>query len=164
MKRDALGVRAYTTCGTPWWSGVSYVGISLDGMGHINDQFRGRLGAWDRAVQGIRNCKKHGVRVGLRLTLTKRNLLDLNELFDFFETEGLERACFYHFVPSGRGRKIADQDLTHNQTRNAVNTILAKAKKLKGSGRNTDILTVDNHVDGVYIYLKLLENRLHRGV
>ena len=81
---------------------VSYVGISLDGIGKINDQFRGVKGAFDRAVSGIRNCQDAGVRIGLRLTLTKRNVQDLESLFDFFEKENIERACFYHFVPSGR--------------------------------------------------------------
>jgi radical SAM protein with 4Fe4S-binding SPASM domain len=137
--------------------GVSYVGISLDGIGRINDQFRGVEGAFERAVAGIRNCQDAGVRIGLRLTLTKRNVQDLESLFDFFEAENIERACFYHFVPSGRGENIAKEDLTHKQTRDAVDTILAKTKQYKQAGRKTDILTVDNHVDGVYLYLKLKE-------
>jgi radical SAM protein with 4Fe4S-binding SPASM domain len=81
----------------------------------------------------------------------------LQRLFDFFEAEGIERACFYHLVPSGRGGAIADECLSHSQSREAVETILAKTKGLKESGRKTDILTVDNHVDGVYLYLKLLK-------
>ena len=137
--------------------GVSYVGISLDGIGPINDKFRGVDGAFDMAVSGIRNCMTVGVRVGLRLTLTKRNVQDLERLFDFFEEEGIERACFYHLVPSGRGQVIASEDLTHAQSRAAIETILAKTKQFKESGKKTDILTVDNHVDGVYLYLKLLK-------
>ncbi len=99
--------------------GVSYVGISLDGIGPINDKFRGVSGAFERAVRGIRNCQAAGVRVGLRLTLTQRNAQDIDGLFDFFEAQGVERACFYHLVPSGRGRAIANDDLTHAQTREA---------------------------------------------
>jgi radical SAM protein with 4Fe4S-binding SPASM domain len=136
---------------------VSYVGISLDGMDQINDEFRGVAGAFDKAVKGIKNCQDTGIRVGLRLTLTRRNIQDLQRLFDFFEAEGIERACFYHLVPSGRGGAIADEGLSHSQSREAVETILAKTKGLKESGRKTDILTVDNHVDGVYLYLKLLK-------
>jgi radical SAM protein with 4Fe4S-binding SPASM domain len=137
--------------------GVSYVGISLDGIGDINDKFRGVAGAFDKAVAGIKNCQDAGVRIGLRLTLTKRNVQDLERLFEFFESENIERACFYHFVPSGRGENIASEDLTHAQTRDAVEAILARTKMFKQAGRTTDILTVDNHVDGVYIYLKLLK-------
>jgi len=136
--------------------GVSYVGISLDGIGPINDKFRGVSGAFERAVQGIRNCRGAGVRVGLRLTLTRRNVQDIEGLFEFFEAEGIERACFYHLVPSGRGKAIANEDLTHAESRNALDRILAKARSFKQAGRQTDILTVDNHVDGVYLYLKLV--------
>lgn len=137
--------------------GVSYVGISLDGVGPINDKFRGVDGAFERAVRGIRNCRRAGVRIGLRLTLTQRNVQDLEALFDFFETENIERACFYHLVPSGRGGAISTEDLTHVQSRSAIEMILAKTEQYKQAGRKTDILTVDNHVDGVYLYLKLLE-------
>ncbi|MDD5458715.1 MAG: radical SAM protein [Phycisphaerae bacterium] len=136
---------------------VSYVGISLDGIGDINDKFRGVEGAFDRAVAGIRNCMDADIRVGLRLTLTQRNLEDLKGLFNFFEAEKIERACFYHFVPSGRGKGIFNEDLTHTQTRAAIEMILSETKRFKEMGRKTDILTVDNHVDGVYLYLKLLE-------
>ncbi|MBA7615235.1 putative mycofactocin radical SAM maturase MftC [subsurface metagenome] len=137
--------------------GVSYVGVSLDGIGQINDKFRGVAGAFDKAVRGVKNCQDAGIRVGLRLTLTQRNVQDLQRLFDFFEAEGIERACFYHLVPSGRGRAIADEDLSHSQSRTAIETILARTRRLKESGRKTDILMVDNHVDGVYLYLKLLK-------
>ncbi|MHC4637249.1 MAG: radical SAM protein, partial [Planctomycetota bacterium] len=143
--------------------GVSYVGISLDGIGPINDKFRGVDGAFDRAVKGIRNCKNAGVRVGLRLTLTRRNVQDIEALFDFFESENIERACFYHLVPSGRGSDIASEDLTHAQSREAIEIILAKTKQFKDAGRKTDILTVDNHVDGIYLYLKLLKEDPHRA-
>ena len=96
------------------------------------------------------------MRVGLRLTLTQRNAQDIEGLFDFFEAQGVERACFYHLVPSGRGRAIANDDLTHAQTREALDRILARTRLFRQAGRKTDILTVDNHVDGAYLYLKLL--------
>jgi radical SAM protein with 4Fe4S-binding SPASM domain len=143
--------------------GVSYVGISLDGIGDINDKFRGVSGAFDRAVAGIKNCQDAGVRIGLRLTLTRRNVQDLEGLFDFFEAKKIERACFYHFVPSGRGGIMADEDLTHAQSRDAVEMILAKTRSFKEAGRTTDILTVDNHVDGVYTYLRLAEQDAARA-
>jgi Fe-coproporphyrin III synthase len=143
--------------------GVSYVGISLDGIGPVNDKFRGVTGAFERAAEGIRNCQDAGVRIGLRLTLTKKNVQDLESLFDFFESQQIERACFYHFVPSGRGGTMADEDLTHAQSREAVEMILAKTKSFKQAGRVTDILTVDNHVDGVYVYLKLKQEDSKRA-
>jgi len=143
--------------------GVSYVGISLDGIGPVNDKFRGVEGAFERTVAGIRNCQKAGVRVGLRLTLTGQNVQDLEGLFDFFEAEGIERACFYHLVPSGRGGDMSDERLTSAQSRAAIEMILAKTKQFKEAGKQTDILTVDNHVDGVYTYLKLQQEDPERA-
>jgi len=143
--------------------GVSYVGISLDGIGKVNDEFRGSAGAFEKAVCGIRNCQDAGTRIGLRLTLTQKNVQDLDALFGFFDSERIERACFYHFVPSGRGDKISQEDLTHAQSRKAIDTILARTKIFKEAHRKTDILTVDNHVDGVYLYLKMLKEDTERA-
>jgi radical SAM protein with 4Fe4S-binding SPASM domain len=134
---------------------VSYVGVSLDGMGPANDAFRGVGGAFDRAVTGIGAAQKAGLRTGLRLTLTGRNLGELANIFHFIESHGIERACFYHLVPSGRGAGLAADRLTHGQTREAIDLICERTAFLQKS-RQTDILTVDNHADGPYIFLKLL--------
>jgi radical SAM protein with 4Fe4S-binding SPASM domain len=138
-------------------SGVVYVGISLDGMEEVNDRFRGMEGAFRRAMEGFDNCREVNQRVGLRLTLTHMNYLDLNRIFDFIEEEGINRACFYHLVYSGRGLDITKDDLTHAESRKAMDVILERTKDYFERGRDINILTVDNHADGVYIYRKLLE-------
>ena len=55
--------------------GLSYVGISLDGMEEINDRFRGVKGAFKSALSGIENCQEAGIKVGLRFTINKFNKL-----------------------------------------------------------------------------------------
>ena len=135
--------------------GVSYVGISLDGIGATNDRFRGHKGAFDKAMAGFRNCKLVDQRVGLRMTLTKRNCQDLDRIFDFIEAEAIDRACFYHLVYSGRGN--AADELTPDVARAAVDTILRRTKDFAARGLRKEIFTVDNHADGPYLYLKLRE-------
>lgn len=137
--------------------GVSYVGISLDGVGEVNDRFRGKKGAFDEALAGFRACVAAGQKVGLRLTLTQSNLDNLNNIFDLIDRENIPRACFYHLVYSGRGGKLQEQDLAHQQTRRAVDLIIERTVQLQAKGKDVDILTVDNHTDGVYLYLKLLD-------
>lgn len=144
-------------------AGIVYVGISLDGMEKVNDQFRGVKGAFSKAMKGFENCISVGQRVGLRLTLTKQNYKDLNEIFDFIEKEGINRACFYHLVYSGRGKDIYKDDLTHSESRDAMNIILARTKDFFDRNLDINILTVDNHADGVFIYLKLLEQSSDRA-
>ncbi|HEX5275481.1 MAG TPA: radical SAM protein [Candidatus Rubrimentiphilum sp.] len=136
--------------------GFSYVGISIDGIGPTNDAFRGAAGAYDRAVRGIRNCKAAGQKVGLRLTLTPQTAQDLDEIFDFIEAEGIDRACFYHLVPTGRGR--GDMMLDPAQTRTALDTIFKRTREFAANGSPREILTVDNHADAAYLYLTLLED------
>jgi radical SAM protein with 4Fe4S-binding SPASM domain len=138
-------------------AGLIYVGISLDGMGEVNDRFRGKKGAFEAAMAGFRNSVEVGQRVGLRLTLTQRNFQDLNAIFDFIEREKINRACFYHLVYAGRGNKMREDDLTHEQSRQAMDIILQRTEDFQSRGLNIDILTVDNHVDGVYLYLQLLK-------
>ncbi len=137
--------------------GFIYVGISLDGIGEINDYFRGKKGAFDKAVRGFKNCVKVGQRVGLRLTLTRHNYENLHQIFDFIEAEGVQRACFYHLVYAGRGESLTDDDLTHEETRHAMDIIMDRTEDFHKRGLHKDILTVDNHVDGPYLYMKLLE-------
>ena len=50
---------------------MAYVGVSLDGIGKDNDKFRGARGAFGKAIEGIKNCKKVDQKVGLRFTISK---------------------------------------------------------------------------------------------
>jgi radical SAM protein with 4Fe4S-binding SPASM domain len=117
-----------------------------------------------RAMKGFENCAAAGQRVGLRLTLTKRNYEDLDRIFDFIEKEGINRACFYHLVYSGRGGEMFADDLTHRQARGAMDRIFARTRDFFERGRDINILTVDNHADGVYLYLKLRDTDKQRAL
>jgi radical SAM protein with 4Fe4S-binding SPASM domain len=110
---------------------------------------------------GIRNCKKAGQKVGLRLTLTPQIVSDLEAIFDFIEREDVDRACFYHLVPSGRGRDTAS--LTHNQSRLAVETIFRRTREFAAKGTPREILTVDNHADAAYLYQTVLREDPQRA-
>ncbi len=144
--------------------GFIYVGISLDGIGETNDSFRGMEGAFSLAMRGFQNCRDVGQRVGLRLTLTRRNVSDLDRIFDFIIKERIPRACFYHLVYSGRGRALESEDLTHEESRNALDVICRRTRDAVERGNDLDVLTVDNHVDGPYIYLKLLKEDRARAL
>ncbi len=137
--------------------GVGYVGVSLDGVGAVNDRFRGREGAFETALAGIRHCLEAALRVGLRFTINSRNYDQLPAIFDLLEQEGIPRACFYHLVYSGRGKAMQEEDLTHAQSRQVLDLIMERTLDFHRRGITKEILTVDNHADGVYLYLKLLE-------
>lgn len=137
-------------------AGVSYVGISLDGLAEVNDHFRGKAGAFAAALRGIRNCRAAGQKTGLRFTLSRHNLAELDRILDLVEAEDIPRICFYHLVPSGRGRDISDSLPAHAETRRALDRIVERARDFARRGLHKEILTVDNHADGGYLHLKLL--------
>jgi len=137
--------------------GLSYMGVSLDGTGEIHDKFRGVKGAFDAAVRGIRYCQDAGIKVGVRFAITGENSSEIPAIFDFIEKNNIPRACFYHLVYSGRGSALADNDLSHIETREVVDLIMDRTRDLFDRGMSKEILTVDNHADGPYIYLRLLK-------
>lgn len=135
--------------------GFSEIGISLDGMGENNDRFRGRSGAFQSALNGIRNCVRLGLRVSLRLTMTSHNRLEIPSIMGLSEDEGINRICFYHLAYSGRGGELQQQDMSHAETRQAIDNICAITQDMHYRGQKKEVLTVGSHSDGVYLYLKL---------
>ena len=144
-------------------AGFAEVGLSLDGSGTNNDRFRGQNGAFDKTLTGIRNCVSFGLRVSLRLTITRFNYHEIPSIFQLVEKESIDRVCFYHLAYSGRGHKLQQDDVTHLQTRAVLDTICEHTLDLYRRGFKKEILTVGNHADGVYLYLKLKKTDSERA-
>jgi 12,18-didecarboxysiroheme deacetylase len=143
--------------------GLSYVGISLDGMQEINDRFRGVKGAFQSALEGIKNSQDAGIKVGLRFTVNKFNVNEIPKIFQLLEEMDIPRVCFYHLVYAGRGSKLVKDDLSHAETRKAVDLIIDETRRLFAKGKPKEVLTVDNHADGPYVYLRLLKEDPQRA-
>ncbi len=142
---------------------VSYVGVSLDGIGAVHDRFRGTKGAFEKSLQGIRNCLEAGVKVGLRFTITRQNQNQVNGIFNLVEEEGIPRVCFYHLVYAGRGKRTARIIMSSEESRTVVNTIFQRVRGLYAKGLSTEVLTVDNHADAPYLYMTLLKENPSRA-
>ncbi|ATU09300.1 12,18-didecarboxysiroheme deacetylase [Methanohalophilus portucalensis] len=143
--------------------GLSYVGISIDGTEETNDRFRGQQGAFKKALEGVHNCMKAGIKVGLRFTINKSNFREIPAIFDLLEEEGIPRICFYHLVYAGRGSDLIKQDLAHEESRETVDLIMDRTKQLYEKGIKPEVLTVDNHCDAPYLYMKLKDEEPERA-
>ena len=143
--------------------GLSYVGISLDGMQPVNDRFRGVPGSFNKALNGIRNCQNAGIKVGLRFTINRYNVDEIPSIFDLLEEMNIPRVCFYHLVYAGRGSEMVKEDLSPEETRKAVDLIIDRTRALHDKGLTKEVLTVDNHADGPYLYLRLLKENPRRA-
>ena len=78
------------------------------------------------------------------------------ELSDLLEKHDIPRVCFYHLVYAGRGSELIKVDLSHEETRAAVDLIIDRTTDLHNRGYLKEVLTVDNHADGPYLYLRML--------
>jgi len=143
--------------------GFGEVGISIDGIGERNDRFRGSKGAFDAALQGIRNCVALGQRVSIRFTISRHNYTDLPAVFELIERENIDRACFYHLAYTGRAHNMVSDDLSHEETRAAVDLICDHTLDLHKRGLDKEILTVGNHADAVYLFLKISQEQPERA-
>lgn len=137
--------------------GLMYVGVSLDGLRDVNDRFRGQDGAFDRALQGIRNSIDAGNKTGLRFTITRYNQDDLAGIMDLLHEESVERMCMYHLDYVGRGEEIRQHDLTGEEKRSALDTLFEKTQEINEDGQRFEVLTVGHYADGAYLYMKLKE-------
>lgn len=138
-------------------TGFDYVGISLDGVGRTHDRFRGQVGSFDKALEGMRNCREEGLKVGLRFTLTQNNLPDLPAVFNLAEREAIDKIYLSHLVYSGRGKANNAMDLTVDQAREAMRFIIEKARTYAATGDKPEIVTGNNEADAVFFLLNEME-------
>ena len=135
--------------------GLSYVGISMDGGEDVHDKFRAMPGSFKKALEGIAHCQAEGLKVGLRFTINRRNAGEVPLLFDLVRDFEVPRICFYHLVYSGRGSELIAEDLDHAETRAILDVIMDRTRALFDAGTPKEVLTVDNHADGPYIWMRL---------
>ena len=132
--------------------GYDYVGVSLDGLGATHDRFRGREGAFDAALAGLRECGRRGVKTGLRFTMTQDNHHQLPDLIDLAVAEGIDKFYLSHHVYAGRGNKNRGDDATRNITRNAMTMLFDRAWQALERGEDREFVTGNNDADAVFLY------------
>lgn len=143
-------------------TGFGYVGVSIDGLSRTHDRFRGIPGSFDMAINGLRVLRQEGVRVGVRFTINKHNYRELPQIIDLVVKENIPRFCMYHLVYAGRGREMVKQDTINEDRLRYIEFLCQKALELYWAGVETEILTTDNHADGVVILDYIAKNHPQR--
>lgn len=129
----------------------NYVGISIDGMRETHDKFRRKQGAFDEAMKGIRLCRDHGIKVGLRFTMTQDNYAELPDLLQLMDDEGLDKFYFSHLNYAGRGDINRKDDVAHKRTRDAMDLLFNATMQSVQSENQKEFVTGNNDADGVYL-------------
>jgi MoaA/NifB/PqqE/SkfB family radical SAM enzyme len=90
--------------------GVDTINFSLDsGIPEMHDLFRLRYGSFDRVMEGIRLCKKYGIKVIINTVVHKENIYtaQFRSLLDLAEREGLLlNTLFAKGVGNFKGRDV----------------------------------------------------------
>ncbi len=131
----------------------NYVGISLDGIGATHDRFRGEPGAFDAALAGVRRCRAHGIKVGLRMTITQETIHELPDILELMAAEDVDKLYVSHLNYGGRGNVNRGSDARHAMTREAMDRIFEAALASVQSGRPREFVTGNNDADGAYLLL-----------
>jgi AdoMet-dependent heme synthase len=93
-------------------SGVRRVSISLDGADALtHDTFRGIPGAFDAAVQALRNLKALGMSVQINMTIARHNARQLPEVLELAKRLGADALHTFLLVPVGCGVDIAAEQM-----------------------------------------------------
>jgi heme b synthase len=91
-------------------AGIVRASISLDGPNAaVHDAFRGRAGAFDRAVAGLKRLQAAGVETQINTTVARHNVDTLPEVLALATDLGVKALHLFLLVPVGCGLEIADE-------------------------------------------------------
>ena len=131
--------------------GYDYVGISIDGIKQTHDLFRRKQGAFDASMDGIRLCREHGIKVGLRFTLTEDNAVELPDMLQLMQAEDINKFYLSHLNYAGRGNRNRDSDVQLGITRQAMELLFETALEHAQDGSDLEIVTGNNDADGAFL-------------
>ena len=110
---------------------ISRVGISLDfPISALQDDFRGKKGAFEAALAGIVNARSAGVEVQINCTVTRLNAAHLNDLLSLALDMGAVAFHPFLLVPTGRGKDLESVELTPQEYERTLNWIYDKQVEL----------------------------------
>jgi heme d1 biosynthesis radical SAM protein NirJ len=138
-----------------------YVGISIDGLEAVHDDWRQLKGSFAASMHAIDLCRGHGIRVGLRTTLTQNNYPQLPALLALMREHDVQKFYLSHLNYSGRGKRSRSRkaDAHHQMTRDAMYQLFEQAWDDVQHGRETDFVSGNNDADAVLL-LQWVEARL----
>lgn len=127
-----------------------YIGVSLDGMREAHDKFRQKQGSFDASLAGIRLCRDHGIKAGVRFTLTQDNAHDFDALLQLMDDEDIDKFYLSHLNYGGRGNKNRKDDAEFQLTRNVMDALFEKSLNWERQGLHREVVTGNNDADAVY--------------
>jgi len=96
--------------------GVEGIAASIDFVKpEHHDEYRGVPGAFQRAIEGIKNAASEGLYIHINVTLSKLNLDQLEDLMRLSDRLGAYVVFLYQLLPFGRGEELKNLLLTREE-------------------------------------------------
>jgi len=103
--------------------GVDYVEISVDGATpQVHNDFRGMPGAFEKTMEGIKNCVEEGLDTCMATVLHRDNVAELDKLIEMRKQLGI-RFMHFNYIPTGRAKAYVELDLTPEERLHVLETI-----------------------------------------
>jgi len=111
--------------------GTMGVGISLDSTDPAkHDKFRAFPGAWEGAVQGMKNCREAGLPFQIHTTVVDWNMEEVLDITDFAVKLGAMAHHIFFLVPTGRAVNIEEESLRAEQYEELLTKIMKKQQEV----------------------------------
>ena len=112
-------------------AGIDRISLSIDGATAVtHDDFRRVPGAFDEVMRGIEAAKKAGIEFQINTTVTKVNLAELPDILRLAIEVGAVAFHPFLLVPTGRGKELADQELSPEQYEETLNWVYDQRGRL----------------------------------
>lgn len=112
---------------------IARVAISLDfPTADLQDRFRGVPGAYDKAMQGMRNVRAAGIPLQINATVTKMNAPYMEDLVKIALDAGATAFHPFLLVPTGRGKGLEKEELPPEEYERILRWICEKQAQLAG--------------------------------
>jgi radical SAM protein with 4Fe4S-binding SPASM domain len=128
-------------------SGIARVSVSLDGAtADVHDRMRQIPGAFDQAIQGIRQLRDHAVPFQINVTLTKQTAPQLQEVYELARSLGAVAVHIFMLVPVGCGQVLAETDMLSPEQ---YEQIMRDIHTLEGRGQIQIKVTCGPHYERI---------------
>ena len=112
-------------------SGAAAMGISLDSTdAEKHDGFRGIPGAFDRTIEGMRNCREIGLRFQIHTTVMDWNYDEIENITDLAVESGGSAHHIFFLVPTGRAAHLASNIMKAEKYEQLLERIMDKQREI----------------------------------
>lgn len=112
-------------------AGAAAMGISLDSLDEKkHNEFRGHPKAYEKTIQGMKNCREVGLPFQIHTTVMDWNKDEILDIIDFAVEMGAMAEYIFFLIPVGRGVFIEETAVESLEYEKLLRSIMEKQKEV----------------------------------